>query len=655
MIRNKKRPVVWAIILLTGYSFAAAPEPFPADPIAVESSPSARPSSPADDIVGFNKESWIFGDDTEVVSYAGRTALTGTAYLKNVALLNGTVEVDVLTTGERNFGGIMFRVQSFREYEWCWVRMHKANGLIPDGVQHAPAFNGTACWQLNGGPGGMAPVNVPRNEWVHMKIEILNDTAELYVKDMVHPVMVMDNLQLGLKKGSVGLRTNFSGSLYFSNFSYRIKMGGRSDPPEEKPMAPDILADWRLSPAYKVDDFSEIESYPAGQLAEAGKWIKPEVENSGLVNITKYYGHEEGTPPTCVILRTIIDAEEEKIVKMNFGYSDAVALFLNGRPLFAGNSAYRSRNMAYGGWISYNDAVFLSLKQGKNELLAVIAEEFGGCGFQAKISGSKGVDADASSPRGLKYGIDENAGRYVNTGDAQIYCEVYGEGKPVVLLHGGFAYIDQFKNYIPVLSRKFKVIAVATRGYGKSELGTRKYSYDLLAEDVKAVIQKECREKAIIIGFSDGSNVAYLMARRYPELVDKIVVMGGALGISGYSKEGLDWLKNFSSREFESYRPDFKKMTPQPARWSEFIESLRSMWATPQILPFDDLRIIECPVLMLYGDRDFYCSVEHIAQIYKNLRNAQLVICPNSGHVDVSPRNMTILERHILKYIEGEG
>ena len=77
-----------------------------------------------------------------------------------------------------------------------------------------------------------------------------------------------------------------------------------------------------------------------------------------------------------------------------------------------------------------------------------------------------------------QYGTNDKAGHYLNVGDAKIYYEVYGEGIPVVLLHGGdHGYIDEFKKYIPVLSKQFKVIAIATRGYGKSEIGTKPFSY----------------------------------------------------------------------------------------------------------------------------------------------------------------------------------
>jgi pimeloyl-ACP methyl ester carboxylesterase len=254
----------------------------------------------------------------------------------------------------------------------------------------------------------------------------------------------------------------------------------------------------------------------------------------------------------------------------------------------------------------------------------------------------------------IPYGVNEKAGHYCNVGDAKIYYEVYGEGKPIVLLHGGFGYIDGFKKYIPVFSKKYKVIAVATRGYGKSEIGNKKFSYGLLADDVKKVIEKECQGKAIIIGSSDGAMVAYVVASNYPEAVSKVVAMGGSLGTSGYSKEGLDWLKNFNSEELESYRPDFKKIMPQPERWADLTENLRLMWSTEHILQFDELKKIGCPMLLLYGDRDLYCTMGQIANIYQSIPNAQLAVIPNSSHTDVSFRNSKILEDYILPFIDNQ-
>ena len=287
-------------------------------------------------------------------------------------------------------------------------------------------------------------------------------------------------------------------------------------------------------------------------------------------------------------------------------------------------------------------------------MLIVIAETFGGWGFQAKLDDTRGIRIGTHSPsQEVNYGVNDKTGRYVNTGDANIYYEVYGEGRPVVLLHGGFAYIDQFKKYIPVLSKKFMVIAIATRGYGKSEIGTKRYSYELLADDVKAVIQQECQDKATVIGFSDGALIAYVIASKYPERVHKVVAMaGGALGTSGYTQRGLDWLKNFNSDEFEYYRPDFKNIMPQPERWDDFIVNLKTLWSTEYVLPLDNLRKITCPVLILSGDRDHFGRIERLIEVYKRIPKAQLAMIPNAGHIHVSPRNMTVFNQYVLPFID---
>lgn len=214
----------------------------------------------------------------------------------------------------------------------------------------------------------------------------------------------------------------------------------------------------------------------------------------------------------------------------------------------------------------------------------------------------------------IPYGVNEKAGHYCNVGDAKIYYEVYGEGKPIVLLHGGFGYIDQFNLFIPVLSKKNKVIAIAQRGYGKSEIGSRPFSHELCSEDVKAVLQKESQEKAIIIGFSSGANIGYLIAYKYPKIVDKVIAMGGVL----HTSEGEKYEGKSLGITFEQYRPDFKKIMPQPEKWDELMENIALLWNEPEFLTITDLNKIDCHVLLLFGDKDEYCKPESIVEVYKH-------------------------------------
>ena len=343
------------------------------------------PKLEAQNFVKFDTVNWVLDKDTRIESFMDREVLIGTAYLKDINIENGTIEVDVYSTGVRNFGGFMFHIQSFENYEWCWLRMHKTNGFVEDAVQYAPTYNGTSCWQLYGGSNGIAPVYLPKNEWVRLKLDIYADTARLFVADMRTPVLIMDKLQIDMQGGGIGLKGLWHDGLYFSNFFYKK---GNSLNNHQQLIDENIIDHWRLSAKYKIDKFSETQNYPDSILHASNKWITPIVNPDGLVNISRYYEHKPGKTKSCAILKTKLVSTQNKKVCLQFGYSDAVTIFLNGQPLYTGNSAYRSRNMAYGGWISYNDKIYLDLKNGDNELLVVIAEEFGGWGFQAKLEGS---------------------------------------------------------------------------------------------------------------------------------------------------------------------------------------------------------------------------------------------------------------------------
>ena len=125
------------------------------------------------------------------------------------------------------------------------------------------------------------------------------------------------------------------------------------------------------------------------------------------------------------------------------------------------------------------------------------------------------------------YGNNPTAGRYFDVGDCKIYYELYGKGKPVVLLHGGvYGYIDEFKPFIEKLSPNYQVICIATRGHGKSEIGHAQYSYNQRADDAYKIIRSITRDSVAVIGFSDGGYASMKLAALHPELVSQLIVIG---------------------------------------------------------------------------------------------------------------------------------
>ncbi|RRB06565.1 alpha/beta fold hydrolase [Larkinella rosea] len=245
--------------------------------------------------------------------------------------------------------------------------------------------------------------------------------------------------------------------------------------------------------------------------------------------------------------------------------------------------------------------------------------------------------AKSQSPEKIPYGSNPKAGRYLQVDDARIYYEVYGQGKPVVLLHGGLlGYIDEFSDLITRLSKEYQVIAVATRGHGKSEVGTKPYTYRLFAEDARAVIKAVAKDSVILIGFSDGAISSYILAVDHPELVRKeVAIGGGVLGIGDYDESQKNFWTKLTDESLEKALPGFiaerKKQMPQPQQWSRFLSELQKAWLEPVYIDKAALKKIKCPTLIVAGDHDG--STERFVSIYKTIPNAQLAIIPGSGHV----------------------
>ena len=133
-------------------------------------------------------------------------------------------------------------------------------------------------------------------------------------------------------------------------------------------------------------------------------------------------------------------------------------------------------------------------------------------------------NAKASS---TPYGNNVSAGKYVQSEDAKIYYEIYGNGSPIVVLHGGIVGSSlEMGRFIDSLSQKHQVISITTRGHGRSEMGSKVPSYEQKAADVNVVLQKVTKEKVTILGFSDGAYTGYFFAIQYPDKIDKLIAIG---------------------------------------------------------------------------------------------------------------------------------
>jgi pimeloyl-ACP methyl ester carboxylesterase len=243
------------------------------------------------------------------------------------------------------------------------------------------------------------------------------------------------------------------------------------------------------------------------------------------------------------------------------------------------------------------------------------------------------------NPKQIPYGANPAAGHYLRVDDANIYYETYGSGgTPLVLLHGGlYGYIEEFGGLIAELSKDRRVIAIATRGHGKSEIGSKPFSYALFASDAVAVIQHETSGKIDLLGFSDGAVTSYALASAHPELIHRLVAIGGPRRFTDWPLAAQEDLKKSQPSDVERDSPDFvlarKKLMTQPERWLEFNQKLITLWSGPIYLTDEQIHSIQVPTLIVMGDHDPYNLIPKMVELFQLLPHGEMAVIPGCGHV----------------------
>lgn len=233
----------------------------------------------------------------------------------------------------------------------------------------------------------------------------------------------------------------------------------------------------------------------------------------------------------------------------------------------------------------------------------------------------------------IPYGNNPKTGNYVSVGDAKIYYEIYGKGKPLVLLHGGvYGYIDEFEPFINRLSEKYQIICIATRGHGKSEIGTEPFTYNQRAEDAYKVIRSITKDSVTVLGFSDGAFSGLKLAALHPELVVNLI----SIGAGDYPKDRTTKKFNYTSEGLMKYDSAFfagrLALMPEPKRWKECLAKLNRLY-NDDYMSTETFSKIKCPVLVMSGDRDEYNSLEAVVKCAKAIPGARLSVIPGCHHV----------------------
>jgi hypothetical protein len=270
-------------------------------------------------------------------------------------------------------------------------------------VQYAPALNGVAAaWQIYHGDDANAAVVLAFDTWLHVRIDVAGVTARLYLDGDTTPVLTVPRLA-GVGGSSVGVWTGYFGrGAYFSNIRYT------SRPPAPLVPAPPLprgtITDWDLS---QVLDASQLTP---GTLPDLGalQWDRVHPEAAGFVLVNRYrrtpnagipIDPATGAPMVdsvmggrvagskVVFARAIIQSDRSGLRRMLFGYSDGAVVYCNGQPLFFGTnpSRLRSADLGLSALDRVGSALYLPLRQGRNELVFAVTEFTGGWAFWARL------------------------------------------------------------------------------------------------------------------------------------------------------------------------------------------------------------------------------------------------------------------------------
>jgi esterase/lipase len=271
--------------------------------------------------------------------------------------------------------------------------------------------------------------------------------------------------------------------------------------------------------------------------------------------------------------------------------------------------------VAFGAICQYNgkffyDDISLDIKINENQWRNVFKEDFDGgkvrlvqsnqinnkdCNeyYNAEIYNdnvTKGKSCLLITGKGVpNYGINNNVGKYANLNGIKLYYEIYGEGQPLVVLHGNGGSIGDATAIYPHLIKKYKVIAIDSRAQGRSTDVNTPLTYEQMASDANTLLEQLNIDSALIWGHSDGAILGLILAMDYPKKVKKVLAFGANIqpDSSALFKYFIDYLK--------AELPNLENETER---------KLSLLMLNHPNIPYSKLSQIKAPVLIMVGDRD---------------------------------------------------
>ena len=248
------------------------------------------------------------------------------------------------------------------------------------------------------------------------------------------------------------------------------------------------------------------------------------------------------------------------------------------------------------------------------------------------------------------YGSNQQAGKYADVNGIKVYYEIYGEGEPLLLLHGNSGSIENFVFQIPEFSKHFRVIAVDSRAQGKSTDSDKEVTYALMASDMSALIDKLNLGSVHVVGWSDGGNVGLELAFAHPQKVKKLVTFGANYTHVNYAAPPDSVAMEANDPRVLQVTPVLKKYKEGAAKLSPVVrKKLSNLTEKYPNLTLQQLQQIKVPVLVVVGDRDLI-KLDQTISLFTNLSHSQLFIVPGASHL-VLIEQPGLINGEVIKFL----
>jgi len=241
---------------------------------------------------------------------------------------------------------------------------------------------------------------------------------------------------------------------------------------------------------------------------------------------------------------------------------------------------------------------------------------------------------------------------YVDANGVNYFYSIYGEGEPLLLLHGGLGSIDMFAPLLPILAAGRQVIGVDLQGHGRTALGDRPISLIDMGDDMAAILEALGYDQVDALGYSMGAGVAFRLAVQHPETVRRLALVSAGFAQDGFYPEMLPMQAQVGAAMADAMKetPMYKSyvaVAPKPEDFPKLLDRMGELMRTPFNWA-EDVKTLKMPVMLVYGDSDMY-RPEHIVEFYHllggGLRDAgwmrehmsqnRLAILPGLTHYDI--------------------